>query len=493
VAESCGFCLEVADSLAAAVPPLREKTTRAVLVDGAAEGAEQLCQMARVGRFPGDLVVLVGAKKPDDASFAQAYDWGADDVVSLDSEFGVSTRLGRLPTDTALPPRARGSALVAEPDARLAARVERMLGYAGYDVERAVELEPSRERVPYGRTGLVLLSSELGNPVEVVRQLRESGSQAVLLVWSKPDEVEPLTRALGRFDRVAVLSQRAPVESVLFLSNQLMTGPNEVVARTERRFLYGTTVAFREAGADEDDYGFTYNVGPGGIYVRTLAVPAQANVWIELRPPGGHRRVRLAGEVVWRRPFGFASDALAPPGFGMHLSAGLWQDYERWLEDLARAPTGVHAVAASRVAREAPSDATEGPLSVPPDSASQATDSERWFSAYVAPPSREDAFESSVRAPRRRRGASWAGILVAAFPVLLVSAATLYLYARSHPGLFPSSEPSRARARLGPRAARRHVEPRPFATVRSGRFFHRFDADASAHAVDPDLACLPGF
>ena len=212
-------------------------------------------------------------------------------------------------------------------------------------MDRAVRLEPERERVPSGRTGLVLLSTELANPVDMVRQLRKSGNQAVLLVWSKPEEVEPLTRALGCFDRVAVLSQRAPLESVLFLSNQFMTGANEAAARAERRFLYGTTVAFRQAGAEEDDYGFTYNVGPQGIYVRTLAAPAQASVWIELRPPGSQRRVRLAGDVVWRRPFGFASDALAPPGFGMRLSAGLFEDYERWLEDLARTPTGVHAVA----------------------------------------------------------------------------------------------------------------------------------------------------
>jgi DNA-binding response OmpR family regulator len=342
-AASAGFRLEVVDSLPAAIPRLTEKATRAVLVDGAAAGAEELCQTARVGRFPGDLVVLVGAKKPDDTSFAQAYDWGADDVVTLDSELGMSIRLGRLPRDTALPPRARGSALVAEPDAKLAARVERMLGYAGYDVACVLGLGFSHERVPSSPTSLVLLSSELGDPVGIVQQLRASGNQAVLLVWTRPQEVEPLTRALGSFDRVAVLSRRAPVESVLFLSNQLMSGPNDAAERTEPRFLYGTTVAFREAGAEEDDYGFTYNVGPQGLYVRTLAVPDQAKVWIELYPPGGRWRVRLAGEVVWSRPFGFASDALAPPGFGMRVSAGLLEDYQRWLEDLARTPTGVHA------------------------------------------------------------------------------------------------------------------------------------------------------
>jgi CheY-like chemotaxis protein len=440
VCEGCGCSLEIASDPEAAAAPLGATTTRAVLVDGEAAGAEKLCQMARVERFPGDIVVLLGTRKPDDAAFARAYDWGADDVVSLDSEVALGSRLGRLPTETALPPRARGTALVAEPDAKRAARVERMLGYAGYDVACATGLEQLEQRCR--RMGLVLLSSELGSPPALIHRIRQAGSGAIVLVWTRSDEVERLTRELERFERVIVLSQGAPVESVLFLSNQLISGSGDLAARTERRFLYGTTLAFREAGAEEDDYGYTYNVGPQGIYVRTLAVPETERLWVELCPPGERRRVRLAGEVVWRRHFGFTSDAVAPPGFGLRLSAGLWKDYERWLENLGRSQISVHAVTPSGVVRSGLPMADEGapPRSSPPDS--KGADSERWFSSYVEPPLPQGDWDSRASPPRRGRGSSWAWILFAAIPVLLVGGVTFYIYARAHPGRLGSSGPN---------------------------------------------------
>ena len=61
--------------------------------------------------------------------------------------------------------------------------------------------------------------------------------------------------------------------------------------RGTARVLYGTAVAFRPMGRDTDDFGFTYNVSAGGLYVRTLAPPDEQLVWLELCPPRGERRV----------------------------------------------------------------------------------------------------------------------------------------------------------------------------------------------------------
>jgi Tfp pilus assembly protein PilZ len=96
--------------------------------------------------------------------------------------------------------------------------------------------------------------------------------------------------------------------------------------------LYGTKVAFRGEGRDVDDFGFSYNVSEGGLYVRTLAPPTEDQVWVELRPPRADRRVRLEGQVVWRRGFGPSGNATVPPGFGVRITDGTRRNMQAWID-----------------------------------------------------------------------------------------------------------------------------------------------------------------
>ena len=103
---------------------------------------------------------------------------------------------------------------------------------------------------------------------------------------------------IGSLERAAVISASAPAESLLFLSNELFSNPDES-QREHPRILYGTTVLFREAGTDTDNLGFTYNVSLSGLFIRTLAPPTASSIWLELCAPGTSRLVRLEGMVAW--------------------------------------------------------------------------------------------------------------------------------------------------------------------------------------------------
>jgi Tfp pilus assembly protein PilZ len=152
---------------------------------------------------------------------------------------------------------------------------------------------------------------------------------------------------------VSVADGYAPPENVLFIVNELLA-PRNVDQRASPRLLYGTTVAFRPAGREEDEIGFSYNVSAGGVFVRTLAPPDFGQeVWLEMWPPRSERRVRLEGVVAWRRAFGRGAGATVPPGFGVKLTDGLGQDMGRWrsgCEVFAEGLLGVRRVSSSTIA-----------------------------------------------------------------------------------------------------------------------------------------------
>jgi hypothetical protein len=140
----------------------------------------------------------------------------------------------------------------------------------------------------------------------------------------------PMRQAIASFSKVAITDSFAPPENILFAANEL--GRSGVEGRASPRVLYGTMVAFRLAGRDEDELGFTYNVSADGMYVRTLAAPSRGDdLWIELRPPRTDRRVRLEATVAWRRGFGPIESATVPPGFGAQITDATKGDLSRFL------------------------------------------------------------------------------------------------------------------------------------------------------------------
>jgi DNA-binding response OmpR family regulator len=300
-----------------------------MIVDMGSPDSESLALETRSESRLAQLPILAIAADGGELSFAEAYAWGADDVVRLERVRPLMTRLRSLPHEApAEPKNGRGTALVADPDRSRRILLGRVLRNAGYTVDFAADAADAKER-SRGMT-LVVVSSELGEAPRSIIEGAAGAHDATWIVTCPPRELGAQRAALSTLDNVAATDGYGPAENVLFLSNELSSGAR-ANQRASQRLLYGTSVAFRGAGREEDDHGFCYNISEGGLYVRTLAPPEEELVWLELTPPRSERRVRLVGRVVWRRPFGPSENATVPPGFGVQIVDGAAADREAWL------------------------------------------------------------------------------------------------------------------------------------------------------------------
>jgi DNA-binding response OmpR family regulator len=328
-AEAAACEIRFADTLQAAVLGLAARHPAAVIVDLECPECETLCQSVRSKRREVDIAVFGVTDRLTDQAFDTALRLGADDVVAFHAEGALSARVVSLPGNPSVPPPLRGDALVAVTDRTHAPQIGRVLTNAGYEVEFASDLASLSEVTRLKRTRLAVADGSLGDPCRIIQQARNAGSRATWVLVAPPAEAAHLEDQVRGLERVAVVSATDPPENILFVSNEVAAARRREF-RIEPRLLHGTLVAFRGAGGESDDYGFTYNISPGGIYVRTLAPPLEPLVWLETSPPGTQRRVRLEGEVAWRRAFGRLGAATAPPGFGVRVTGGLSGDREAW-------------------------------------------------------------------------------------------------------------------------------------------------------------------
>ncbi len=287
----------------------------------------------RASHLCAQMPIIGLASMPGDLDFASMFGSGGDDLVGSDRMWPLVARLRALPREA--PPPASGEplrALVADAD-----RVRRLIyGHAlrstGHDVAFAAELGDLANLAKATSPDLIVMSSELTpNAREVITSLRKQGSGSTWIISTPPLQLKAQRGQLTGLDRVRATDAFAPAENVAFLANELRHS-GVVENRASRRLLYGTTVRFRVAGRDEDDCGFSFNVSEGGLYVRTLALPDEDEVWLELSPPRVQRRVRLVGQVAWRRRFCPNERATVPPGFGVRIVDGSAADLALWEE-----------------------------------------------------------------------------------------------------------------------------------------------------------------
>src|ERR1017187_9547848 len=310
----------------------------AIVVKMDAPGAElafaQIRSQARLSRVP----VFGVAQESSDVAFLELFTWGGDDLVSIASPFPMLKRIRALPAAPATPAQAvvEGAAnalpqaVVAGPVARWRSVIGRALHNGGFAVRFATDL--AEESVADG-VRVVVAARDLpeGGALAALERARSRGSLVPWVLVTAPKKIAESMAAIRSLGRVATMDAFAPPENVLFVVNELLA-PRGVDKRASPRLLYGTSIVFRVAGRPEDEVGFTYNVSAGGAYVRTLAPPDPGEeVWLELGPPRSERRVRLAGQVAWRRPFGAFGAATVPAGFGVRLTDGLSGDLDRWL------------------------------------------------------------------------------------------------------------------------------------------------------------------
>ncbi len=331
-ATESGYALSLLDDADSAADYLDKHQPHAILVDADADASEQVALAARGHAHNARVPILaLTASAVSDLVFGDAFSWGGDDALSLQTPRSLVRRLRSLPKEAPQPPtNGRGTALVAEPDHRRRIVLGRVLRNAGYSVSFGVDQRDLRRLGDGAAPDLAVVSSEVpGVATSLVSQLREDGVDSTVIISAAPRDLRAWSDALVGQDRAAVLDGFASPENVLFLANDLANA-TRANQRASARLLYGTSVAFRGAGRDQDDHGFSYNVSAGGLYVRTLAPPEDDTVWIEISPPRTERRVRLVGSVVWRRGLQHSETATVPPGFGVKITDGAKADLEAW-------------------------------------------------------------------------------------------------------------------------------------------------------------------
>ncbi len=309
----------------------------AIVLPMAAEGARKAFEhVRRQARFA-PVPILGVATELNDLGFTELFVWGGDDLVETATPQPMVRRLRSLmaqPVRPAVDSEAdqRHRAVVAGADSTWRTVLGRSLFNGGFAVRFAMSADNLANECLADGVRVVVVSDDLGpsGPLEALAEARARGSSAAYVWVTPPKRMAAATRAMKELGRASVADGFAPPENVLFLVNELLAARG-VDKRGSPRLLYGTAIAFRAAGRDEGEIGFSYNVSGGGLYVRTLAPlePAQ-EAWLEMWTPRSERRVRLAGSVAWRRPFGPNGGATVPAGFGVRIEHGLAGDLDRF-------------------------------------------------------------------------------------------------------------------------------------------------------------------
>jgi len=348
--ESVGRIASAAHAATLSVAPLRScddvatalETSRpaAIIMKMNAPGAESACayvrSQSRLSRVP----VLGVAPESSQVAFTELFTWGGDALVNVASPYAILRRLrsgvpagGASGTfraaDLATP---LPLAIVAGSVATWRSLVGRALHTGGFAVRFAADPEALAQEAVADGVRVVVASSDLpdGGAIAALERARGQGSQAPWVLVTPPKGIADGMVAIESLGKAATMDAFAPPENVLFVVNELLAARG-VDKRASPRLLFGTTVDFRVAGRADDEVGFSYNVSAGGAYVRTLAPPDPGEeVWLEMWAPRSDRRVRLVGQVAWRRPFGPVGGATVPPGFGVRFTDGLAGDLDRW-------------------------------------------------------------------------------------------------------------------------------------------------------------------
>ncbi len=302
--------------------------------------AQSTCFHMRTQLRFADVPILGAATDCGDVAFVELFMWGGDDLVQMQSSEGLARRLRLIRQRPEIPTSrssAAGIALVAGADPQWRSVVARALFHGGYRI-RYVTTSAELLTDLATHTPAIVVASEGLRPNGAGRALRETrpSSSVPWIIVAAPKRLPSIAAELRGVEQLAFVDAFGPPENTLFVANELLFGYG-VDKRTATRVLYGSSVAFRNAGGERDDVGLTYNVSTGGLFIRTLA-PCEVGqeVWLELWPPRSDRRVRLAGRVAWVRPFGSPEGATSPPGCGVQVSEGL-------AGDLARFTSGVKA------------------------------------------------------------------------------------------------------------------------------------------------------
>jgi DNA-binding response OmpR family regulator len=319
------------DSISEALAWAEHQDPHSLLLDGGGGALERSCLEVRSQVRHALVPIVALAHDVNELAFAEAFSCGGDDVVGIRAHAALTSRLRRLPNSPweRPPVSADKIALISASDRNRRVVLARVVGNAGYTIRFAVDLEETERFACESSPRLVVIDTDLEGVEVMIKRAAPANLQTLWIVSTAPRHMRQCHGWLRDLPNATVTDSFAPPENIVFLANELGRGKGND-QRASRRLLYGTMVAFRCAGRDEDDFGLSYNVSAGGLYVRSLAPPVEDTVWLELRPPRTERLVRLEGRVCWRRGYGPSAMATVPPGFGLQIADGSRTDRAAW-------------------------------------------------------------------------------------------------------------------------------------------------------------------
>jgi DNA-binding response OmpR family regulator len=329
---AAGLEFNPVDSIQEALAWAEHNEPHSLLLDGSGGSLERACLEVRAQVRYALVPIIALAPEVNELAFAEVFSCGGDDVVGIRASEALTARLRRLPVSPweRPPTSADKTALISASDRNRRIVLARVLGNAGYPIRFAVDLNETDRVARDSSPRLVVIDTELEGVQELITRAAPRNPKTLWIVSTAPRHMRQCHSWLRDLENATVTDSFAPPENIVFLANELGRGKGND-KRASKRLLYGTMVAFRCAGREEDDFGLSYNVSAGGLYVRSLAPPVEDRVWLELRPPRTERLVRLEGRVCWRRGYGPSSMATVPPGFGIEITDGSKADREAWV------------------------------------------------------------------------------------------------------------------------------------------------------------------
>jgi DNA-binding response OmpR family regulator len=329
-----GFQTAFEPSAEVATSKLGGRPYDALILDMSTPGAALVCMRARGKLLRNRIPILAFVPGEDEAAFARAYRAGADEVFVAGRPELLTSRLEAVARSGApQPPSPRGDAVVADGDRARGEVLERVLRDAGFKVELAMDAFAARLQVGRPSLKVAVVDAALEDVTSLIAQAKGKGARCAWVIRVRPEQLDEVGQKLLRVERATAVNAYGPPDDVLFETNRLLEPPASE-NRADPRRLYGSVVRLRFEDTGKEDFGYTYNVSSVGVFVRTLAPPAGTAVTMELMPPGRGDRVRLEGEVVWRREFGATRKEPVPAGFGVRITGG---DVSTWAAACPRA------------------------------------------------------------------------------------------------------------------------------------------------------------
>jgi CheY-like chemotaxis protein/Tfp pilus assembly protein PilZ len=304
---------------------------RCFLVDCTTKEGAGVCQGARMSSAFADTPIVAVTGDPWLAPVAQAFALGADDFVPAVAHESLRRKLLALRKEGA-PDAAflSGQVVLADPSRERRVHLARHLRKMGLHVRFAVEAAeiPSDVGVK-----LIVAHCNLA-PSGVARGMRSfrggPGARIPWVVVGAHAELEVVKEELQQERDVSFLDVEADPAQIAFTANQLVIGVSRSMRRSAR-LTCETPARFDVLAGGHAEWGYTYNINRGGLYVRTLTPAALGlDLLLEFVPPHGQQRVVVEGRVVWRQEY--CGSKGYPPGFGIQYAEKLAEDASAALE-----------------------------------------------------------------------------------------------------------------------------------------------------------------